>query len=176
MFSSSTVAVHASCIVLAWMLILPLSAIAVTIGSRWDKWFIAHVLLNTSAMILVINGTLYGFRLSSQHLVSSHGQMGVSVVILFAAQIILGIIISIFRKPTGSCGSNGNFGNSGSNGKIHGFQVLHWYLGRFLFLLAFATVFSGLLTIEDLGFAVYIVTGIVQLFFVSLYCFLLAME
>lgn len=160
----SGVAAHAVPLAIAFLFLLPLSVIAVRIGSKWSRWFIAHITLNLLSFLLISIGANYGLKAvrKGEHFATSHRQLGIFVLVFLGLQIVLGVIISLTRDPTRDANKKNPF-----------LEQVHWWIGRLIFLLAFLSIFTGYLVIDNLGYAAYIATGIIQCVWVFLYCILL---
>lgn len=150
---------HAIPLYIAWMILVPIAILIVPFGSKWNKWFPVHITLIGLAVVATIIGSVAGILHSEgRHLGHPHRILGVTVLSVLFLQIILGIVISLLYKR--------------ERVKPPFFDKVHWWLGRLLVLLAFVTIFVGLLWVKvDLW--IYIVTGSLQLVFTIAYCILI---
>ena len=124
--------IHGYLALSAFVVVLPLSAIVVAIGSRWDVWLIAHVALVTIGTLLAIASIAFGIAGSAAigHLATTHQILGTSFVAFMGLGLITGIYISVRWRPLRS--------NTPTRDKVH------WWVGRLLIASSFLLSFNGL--------------------------------
>ena len=151
--------IHAIPLGIAWIILIPLSMITARFGSRWNRWFPVHIILNVLALVLTVLGTTVGIQRSEgRHFLGNHRKLGIAVLAGILFQTTLGIIISYLYNAT--------------RVKPPVIDKIHWWLGRCLVLLAFVTIDIGILWMA-LDVSILIAIIIAQFVLTMIYCFLL---
>lgn len=124
--------IHGYLAMIAFIVVLPVSAIVVTVGRRWDLWLICHLGSILVATVIAVPSITLAFIGSNKtgHLVTLHQQLGTALLVVIIAEMILGLHISlrwnVFRGVRATV-----------------LDIAHWWLGRIFILLSFAVCFQG---------------------------------
>ena len=126
--------IHGYLSLLAFIGILPLSIVVVVLGTRWDFWPLAHVILTGIVAVLAFVSAGFAVKGSEGHLLTAHQIIGAIFFLIFLLEYLLGMYISIRwsskrRKPPPR-------------------DKAHWWLGRALAVASFAMCFHGFIIAE----------------------------
>ena len=140
---------------IAWMICIPFAIIVARLGSRWNLWFPIHTILNVSAFIIILFAATYGIQFSQyHHFVNAHQILGFITLILFIMQLLLGITIGFIMH------------------RFHWDNIIfpktHWWMGRLIMLLAFTSIFLGMLWL-DFNIWIFLVIASTMLLYTIIY-------
>ncbi|KAJ9059848.1 hypothetical protein DSO57_1037270 [Entomophthora muscae] len=128
---------HGILMILAWM-ILPAMAIFIARylkDSLGPRWLTAHMtLFAAAAAAAVLSITIVAYNLGNV-LDDPHAAIGVVVMVLMGVQIILGVVIDKLWDP--------------ERNYIPMQDIVHWWLGRLLFLMAISNIIYGIVLVGN---------------------------
>lgn len=108
-------------------------------------WFRSHVATMMVTFLLTIIAFGLIVSITGKHFKSLHQILGLIVLILLFFQSVLGQVINLMWRP--------------GRDTVPIRDMLHWYLGRFLQLLAIVTMFTGLV-LKQVSLVYYILYGV----------------
>lgn len=146
---------HVFPMIVAWVILIPISIICVRRREKWKWWFKVHILFVSIALVLTIIGTVYGIHAVDSkpkvtHFSSHHHIIGTLAIILVLVQSILGVYIHFTYNP--------------SRQRVPKRDISHSWLGRLTLLTALAATISGYVYVT-MDIWVWFLTGIMFMIF-----------
>eukprot|EP01104_Vermistella_antarctica_P012056 TRINITY_DN3430_c0_g1_i3.p1 TRINITY_DN3430_c0_g1~~TRINITY_DN3430_c0_g1_i3.p1 ORF type:complete len:734 (-),score=183.04 TRINITY_DN3430_c0_g1_i3:6-2207(-) len=128
--------VHGSLMAISWSLFIVVAVVVARFLKRFKWWFPVHIALAVVGLLGVVAGLVViiigveNDEGGSRHFNNVHSWFGLAVIVLSAIQPILGVVADRMYKP--------------GRDKVPVFpDKVHWWLGRFLLVLAAATTLLG---------------------------------
>jgi len=121
--------IHGYTSLVAFVFVLPLSIVVVSLGKRWELWPVAHIGLATTVVLLAIVSAAFAAVSRERHIDTVHGKVGTVLYALLVLEALVGLFISLKWTP--------------ERNKTPFRDKFHWWVGRLIPVISFGICFQG---------------------------------